>query len=207
MTSPAKRPYRKRKRAQSEEETRRRITEAAVELHGTVGPANTTVTDVAKRAGVSRMTVYNHFPTDTDLFVACSGHWGARNPFPDPSEWSSIADPSERLSVALRDLHGWYRRNKGMLEKVFRDAPVVPSLGELWGDMWGSYTAGVVRSLAEGWPIGTEDAPALRAVLSVVIDFPTWRSLIRSDLDAGQAAELAADMVRGLVCLEEPGTG
>lgn len=207
MTSSPKRPYRKRKRAQSEEQTRRRITEAAVELHGTVGPANTTVTEIAKRAGVSRMTVYNHFPTDADLFVACSGHWGARNPFPDPCGWASIADPSERVGVALEELYGWYRRNEAMLDKVFRDAPVVTSLGELWDDVWGSYTASVVQTLVEGWTVGPKGASAIRAVLSVAIDFPTWRSLTRSDLDAPQAAEVAASMVRGLFCLERADGG
>ena len=120
MTSPqAPRPYRKQKRARSEEETRRRITQAAVELHGTVGPANTTVTDLARLAGVSRMTVYNHFPTEVDLFTACSTHWATRNPFPDPARWAELDEPGERLVHALKELYRWYGLKQDMLGNVF----------------------------------------------------------------------------------------
>ena len=139
MTKPSPRPYRKRKRAKSEEQTRQRITEAAVELHGTVGPAHTTVTEVAKLAGVSRMTVYNHFPTEVDLFVACSTHWATQNPFPDPARWAAIDDPSKRLVSALKELYGWYGLKEDMLGQVFRDTPVVPSLAEVMDGFWSTY--------------------------------------------------------------------
>src|SRR5918996_4055938 len=90
----AKRPYRKRRRAELEDQTRLRITEAAVELHGRVGPARTTISAVADRAGVQRATVYRHFPDEDALFAACSGHWAAMNPSPDPSAWQAIRDPA-----------------------------------------------------------------------------------------------------------------
>src|SRR5215203_7546514 len=102
-----KRTYRKRRRAERELETRRRITEAAVELHGSVGPAHTTITAVAERAGVQRATLYRHFPDEGALFDACSSHWAAQNPLPDLTEWAAAADPEERLRVALSDLYAW----------------------------------------------------------------------------------------------------
>ena len=200
MTSTAsKRPYRKRKRAQSEEETRRRITEAAVQLHGSVGPANTKVTELAERAGVSRMTVYNHFPTEADLFAACSSHWATQNPFPDPSRWSEVADPRARLVRALEELYGWYGLNQDMLANVLRDAPLVPALDKIMEDFWGGYMKDVVRALAHGWSVDREGTVEPQAMLRVVVDFNTWRILTTFRLDRRAIAELAADMVVGAV--------
>jgi AcrR family transcriptional regulator len=200
MNDPSsKRPYRKRRRAQSEEETRRRITEAAVELHGTVGPANTKMTELAERAGVSRMTVYNHFPTEADLFAACSSHWASQNPFPDPSGWTDVADPRVRLVTGLEELYGWYGSNQGMLENVLRDAYVVPSLGQLMDDFWGGYMKDVVRGLAHGWSVDQEDTAAFEPMLRVVVDFNTWQLLTRFRLNHRAAAQLAAGMVTGAV--------
>jgi AcrR family transcriptional regulator len=189
------RPYRKRKRAEQEQETRRRITEAAVQLHGTAGPANTAVTDVAKLAGVSRMTVYNHFPTETDLFRACSTHWATVNPFPRPSAWAGIDDPSERLITALRELYRWYRLKQDMLGKVLRDTPILPSLARVMDDLWWPYLQEIVRTLAVGWPVEQRDDAELKAVLRVAVDFDTWRTLTDSGLDHERAPELAARMV------------
>src|SRR4051812_2777134 len=99
------RKYTKRRRAESEQETRRRITEAAVALHGTIGPARTTISAVAEKAGVQRATVYRHFPDDESLFAACSGHWVAMNPPPDPATLSEASDPTTRLRRALADTY------------------------------------------------------------------------------------------------------
>ena len=100
-----KRKYELKKRADAMAGTRQRITEAAMELHGTIGPARTTVKAVAERAGVQRHTVYRHFPTEDALFIACSSHWAASNPRPDPEAWAAIGDPRERLVTALDALY------------------------------------------------------------------------------------------------------
>src|SRR3954468_20367632 len=110
--SDQKRPYRKRVRAEHEEQTRRRITESAVELHGTIGPARTSISAVAERAGVRRSTVYRHFPDEAALFDACSTHWEAANPPPDLARWESIGDPDERLQAGLSDLYAYYARTE-----------------------------------------------------------------------------------------------
>ena len=201
MSPARKRPYRKRKRAEAEEETRRRITEAAVELHGTLGPAKTTVTEVAERAGVSRMTVYNHFPTDADLFVACSTHWASQNPFPDPSAWLQVADPEARLGGALEELYGWYDRTQGMMENVLRDAALVPAVGKLMEGFWGSYMDNVVSALARGWPGEPDRNDALGLTLRVVVDFNTWRILDASAMSDEAAAKLATGMVVGAAAM------
>ncbi len=144
------RPYRKTERARQEADTRRRITEAAVELHRTVGPASTKITDVAELAGVSRMTVYNHFPTEFELFMACSTHWATQNPFPDPERWAAIDGPPERLVSALKELYEWYGLKEDMLGKVFRDIPVLPPLAEVMDELWSTYVEELVRTLADG---------------------------------------------------------
>src|SRR5205085_973892 len=101
-----------------------RITEAAVELHRTVGPARTTISAIAEKAGVQRLTVYRHIPDERELFAACNAHWLAADPPPDPSSWSD-------LRPALRELYGWYRRNADMLGNSLRDAPSLPTLAEI----------------------------------------------------------------------------
>lgn len=196
MASKSKRPYRKRKRAASEEETRRRITEAAVEMHGTVGPANTKVTELAERAGVSRMTVYNHFPTEVDLFRACSSHWAAENPFPDPERWLRHQDPRARLGAGLAELYVWYDQKQDMLGKVLLDAPRLPSLREFMEQQWAGFMDGAVDALARGW---SEDqgltGRELRAALRLAVDFNTWRLLTDAGITPESAAELFARMI------------
>jgi len=119
------RKYEQRKRAESVAETRRRITEAAIELHGTVGPSRTTLSAVAERAGVERRTLYRHFPTEADLFAACSTHYFTANPFPDPDNWRAIPDPQERLERALNEVYAYYERTEPMLSNALRDAELV----------------------------------------------------------------------------------
>ena len=190
------RPYRKEKRALQEEETRRRITEAVVELHRTVGPANTTVTDVADLAGVSRMTVYNHFPTESDLIAACSTHWVAQNPFPDPAPWEAIDDPLVRLDTALGELYRFYRNTEDMMGKVLRDAPLVSPLEEVMEERWWPYLGLIVRVLGQGWPDDTAEEE-LDALLSLAVDFRSWKILTNSGLTDARAVECAASMVSG----------
>src|SRR3954469_14503837 len=109
-----KRKYELKARAEAQEETRRRITEATVGLHLEVGPAQTTISEIAKRAGVQRLTVYNNFPDEASLLGACSAHYGAQRPPPDPGEWMAMEDPEERTRAALTALYGYYRETEAM---------------------------------------------------------------------------------------------
>jgi len=176
--------------------------EAAVELHGTVGPASTKLTELAKLAGVSRMTVYNHFPTEHDLFVACSTHWASQNPFPDPQRWRAYEDADERLGVALAELYAWYERNQGMVENVLRDAPLVPAVEPIVDEWWGGYVDEVVEVLAEGRNAAPGAPEPALAALRLVVDFHTWRLLAQAGLTPGAAADLTSRMVSGLSVLE-----
>jgi AcrR family transcriptional regulator len=128
--SPEKRKYEKKQRAEAEAQTRLRITESAVELHGTLGPAQTTMSAVAEHAGVRRSTLYRHFPDERALFGACSAHWAEANPPPDISRWPEVADPGKRLALALGELYAYYRQAGGMIDKLLRDEDAVPVVAE-----------------------------------------------------------------------------
>ena len=187
-----RRRYELRERARQQEQTRLRITEAAVELHGTVGPARTTISGVAKVAGVRRMTVYNHFATDAELFDACSSHWFTRNAPPDSAAWARIGDPRERARVALGEMYAYYRRTERMLGNVTRDAPLIPALAEIMNQKWEPAIEGMVSVL-------TDDRPLPRAIVRLVLDFSTWRSLTRSGLGDEEAAHLTARLIAAVM--------
>ena len=190
-----KRPYTLRARARRQEEVHRRITLAAVHLHGTVGPARTTVSDIAKHAGVRRATVYNHFPTDVDLVDACSSHWFSENPPPDPALWAEIPAPDRRAEAALGAMYDYYDRGRLMLENVLRDAALIPAIEEILRRKWEPMLNGIVEGLADGWISseveGSSGDVELRASLRVALDFFTWQKLAASGLSNEKSARLA----------------
>ena len=195
MSHQTTRPYKKKQRARQEAETRRRITEAVVDLHRTVGPAHTTVTEVAKRAGVGRMTVYNHFPTEADLIEACSTHWSSENPLPDPTEWEEVEDLDERLERALLELYSWYADTEDMMGKVLRDAPIVTPLGDLMEERWWALVDQMCATLLRGRDLKGHERKKALAALHVALDFTTWRTLTNQGLSHNAAAGLAAGFV------------
>jgi AcrR family transcriptional regulator len=191
-----KRKYEMKKRAELQRETRRRIVEATVELHRTQGPANTTISEIAQRAGVNRLTVYNHFPDITDLLRACSRHWTERHPAPDPTPWTQIRDPQERLRTALTQLYSFYARTEPMRANVLRDAQTMPELAGLLEGTVVPYLEALRELLAEGWGVRDEGRRRLLAALKLAIDFHTWRTLERgSGLSREEAVELILDAV------------
>ena len=173
-----RRPYRKRRRAQLEEATRLRITEATVDLHGSVGPARTTISAVAERAGVQRATVYRHFADEDALFDACSSHWLAQHPLPDPAAWTKLEHPDERLRVALGELYEWYERGEYMLERTTRDVALVPALRPSMEAFRGWLDA-AADTILHGRPERGARRRRVRAAVGHALAFETWRSLVR----------------------------
>lgn len=192
-----KRRYRKRRRAELEDETRRRITEAAVELHGSVGPARTTISAVAERAGVQRATLYRHFPDEAALFDACSSHWAAEHPLPDLAQWAGIADAEGRLRIALSELYAWYENGQGMLEQTTRDAALVPAMRSAVERM-GSWYAEAIATLVRGRPERGARRRRVEAAIGHAVSFATWRSLVR---DQGLSEAETVSLMLGLVKL------
>jgi AcrR family transcriptional regulator len=193
----AKRKYEKRRRAESEAATRLRITEAAVDLHGSIGPSKTTMSAVAERAGVQRATLYRHFPDEPSLFAACSSHWTMQNPPPDPGPWADIEDPEERLRVGLGELYAFYERTEQMTSNVLRDAPLLPSLRDAMQPRF-AYMDWVRDVLLKGRPGARRKK--VRAAVGHAMAFDTWRSLERDQgLSCREAVELATAMVSAAV--------
>jgi AcrR family transcriptional regulator len=180
------RKYELGKRAEQQEETRRRIVEAAVELHGTLGPARTTVGAIAARAGVERKTFYRHFTSAGAVLPACTAHFRASNPGPDPQSWVRIRNADERLRRALEDVYVYYRANEAMLANVLRDR----ELGLPVGDGVLALRAAAVRVLG-----GARPRKRALASLTLAFDFQAWRTLARVGLTDREAAKLARDLV------------
>ncbi|MCA1683317.1 MAG: TetR/AcrR family transcriptional regulator; helix-turn-helix transcriptional regulator [Actinobacteria bacterium] len=192
-----KRTYTLKLRAERRAETRRRITEAAVELHRALGPARTSLSAIAERAGVQRQTVYAHFPDEASLLDACTAHWMAGHPFPDVTRWAALGDPADRLRRTLADLYSFYAADEEMLVKSLRDAPEVPVLSELWAERQRRLTR-LRNDLAREFGVGDAARSRLRAAIGHGLAFDTWRSLARGQRISNRAA--AELMTRLAVC-------
>ena len=173
-----KRKYELKARAEKQAATRRRITDATVQLHEEVGPAKTTVAEVARRAGVTRLTVYNNFPEERELFAACQGHWLELHPLP-------TLDPSEGAEAVLRALYGWYRETARMAENVRRDRAAVPALDALMSDTADAQMSALAGALGGG------------PLVALALDFWTWRRLTAEGLGDDEAAALMARVIDG----------
>jgi AcrR family transcriptional regulator len=188
--SDQKRPYRKARRAELEGETRLRITESAVALHGTLGPSRTSMSAVAEHAGVRRSTLYRHFPDEEALFDACSAHWRAANPPPDIAAWAGIEDPDARLRAALEAMYAYYRQTDAMLANLLRDAEL-PVVGARMAGFL-EYLEAIRGVLLRGRP----RRRTVRATIGHALAFATWRSLARDQqLDDARAVELMCRLV------------
>jgi len=175
--SDQKRPYRMTRRAELEAETRLRITESAAALHEELGPARTTMSAIAERAGVQRSTLYRHFPDDEAIFDACSSHWRAANPAPNLSAWEAVANPAERTEAALRELYAFFGRTRGMYMSLFRDESLVPIVARRLNTFRGFLDA-AADALMRGRGLRGARRRRTRAALGHAVSFSTWRSLV-----------------------------
>jgi AcrR family transcriptional regulator len=184
------RKYHQKRRAEQQAETRQRIVEALVALHREIGPARTTISAVAERAGVERLTVYRHFSDETAMFEACSAHFAREVAWPDPAGWAQVEEPSERLRAALLAFYGYYRRGEDMFVQVHRDAPLLPALVAVLSP-WDVFVGEVRDGLLEGWGAKRAARARLAAVIAHALRFETWRSLARAEaLGDAKAADL-----------------
>jgi AcrR family transcriptional regulator len=207
--------YNLKKRAERQQETRLRIARATLELHETVGPALTTRSAIAQRAGVTRPTVYSHFPDELSLGKACSSLEMSDNPLPDPGRWEEIPDPEERMRAALGTLYAYFRRRERLWANILRDQEMTldaddPEAREADAEIMGPIFAHWERmreTIAAGW--GSAEAhPRLRlGAIGLALDFQTWRAMARTQgLSDEQAIELMVDMVRCAAESPHPGS-
>jgi AcrR family transcriptional regulator len=181
------RSYTLKRRAERQDATRRRIVEAAIELHQTIGPAATTVTDIAERAGVGRVTVYRHFPDEAALAWACSGLYLRRNPPPDVEAWRGIADPGERLRAGLAETFAYHRATEAMMSHVLADARDHEVM-----EPYHAHWRRAAEVLAAPFRARGARRAMLRAGIAVALGFDTWRTLVREHrLSDEQAVDVA----------------
>ncbi len=186
------RTYTLKRRAEQQADTRRRIVEAAVDLHSSVGPALTTFSMIAARAGVQRHTLYAHFPDDRSLSLACSGLTMERDPLPDAAPWRAIADRRARLRAALSAIYGWYERNAALAACVLRDAEYHALTREIIAMRFGPFMAAYQEVL------GAKLSAKQRALLQLALNFFTWRTLVRDGgLKTAAAVEAMVQAVDG----------
>jgi AcrR family transcriptional regulator len=179
------RTYTLKRRAEQQADTRRRIVEAAVALHGRIGPASTTLSMVAEKAGVQRHTLYAHFPTERSLLMACSALSLEQSPLPQADGWRAITDRGKRLKAGLSEIYGWYAENAALAACVLRDAEHHALTREISGLRYGPYVAAYHEVL------GTGLNAKQRAMLHLALNFFTWRSLVRES-GLGQGAAVNA---------------
>src|SRR5438105_192561 len=189
----AVRKYELKSRAERMEETRRRIVEAAIELHRTKGPARTTLSDIARLAGVQRHTLYRHFPGEREVSVACSGLYFETHRPPDPEAWRTIGDPGDRLRHGLAALYHWYEQVEDMFSCVLRDAEVHPLTREMFALRGRDSTTAIREALSEV----LDPRKATQAALDLALDFRAWQRLRASGLSNGEGAETMARAILG----------
>jgi AcrR family transcriptional regulator len=182
-----------RLRAEHVDDTRLKIVEAAVRLHGTVGPAATTVMGIAEQAGVTRATVYRHFPDDASMFQACSAHWLAQQVVPNPGAWAAIDEPENRVRSGLADLYRFYRTGESMLTRIYRDIAALPDQHRRELQRGDEHFRDV---LLAAFPSRARHQQHVRAVVGHAVSFWTWRSLcIDHQLPEQVAVKLMAELV------------
>jgi AcrR family transcriptional regulator len=205
FTVMATRKYDQKRRAEQQAETRRRIVEALVALHREIGPARTTISAVAERAGVERLTVYRHFADETAMFEACSAHFMSEVGWPDPAGWAGVAEPAERLRAALLAYYEYYRRGEDMFAHVQRDAPQLPALAAVLAP-WDEFFGAVRDGLLEGWAAPGPARGRLAAAVAHALRFETWRSLARVEaLGDAEAANLMVTLAQAAAGAGSPG--
>ena len=168
------RRYELKRRAERQDETRQRIVDATIKLHQSIGSGQTTISEIAKRAGVGRVTVYRHFPDEETLFAACSGHYFSQHPFPNIERWRQIPDPRDRLRAGLRESYAWHDENRQMIAMALaeaRDLPVMAPYHSFWN--------AAAETLTAAWRARGRRRSNLKAAIALALSFNTHHTLTR----------------------------
>jgi AcrR family transcriptional regulator len=186
-----------RKRALSQEETRRRIIEATMQLHEEIGPRATTISAIAERAGVQRLTVYRHFPDEAAVFRACTSHWLDLNPPPDPQSWESVADPWKRLDAALSAFYDYYAATETMWTASHRDLDAVEALHQPMAE-FAAYVTEISDSLAGSFRVERKKGISVKVTVQHALAFQTWKDLQGRGLKNPKKVELVTGWLSGI---------
>jgi AcrR family transcriptional regulator len=196
MSSKNGRKYELKARAEQQEQTRRAIAKAAAELHEQVGPAATTVAEIARRAGVSRLTVYKHFPDNASLYPACSAHYLSEHPLPDFEAALAPENAVDRLRSLLEAVYvGWYRESSTMMRNLQRDRGSDPALDEFMRDNSDAVLDGIADALTAAFEVTADRATRVRSLIRLALDLWTWQRLTEDGLNDDEAVAVMTDAV------------
>jgi AcrR family transcriptional regulator len=185
------RAYTLKRRAEQQDQTRQKIVDATIELHQSIGAAQTTIREIAKRAGVGRVTVYRHFPDEASLFHACSGHYFSQHPFPDIARWQEIPDPVERLKTGLHESYAWHEENAQMICMALAEARDLPVMAP-----YHAYWDAAAQTLADAWRTRGQRRKNKKAAIALALSFDTHHTLTREQqLSTKQAIALMTQLV------------
>ena len=176
------RRYRLGRRAETTQETRLRLVEATFQLHAERGIADTSMTDIAERAGVSVGTVYHHFPSYADAIVACGAYTSEHAPAPTAAVFEGAATRRERVACLARALFDYYERVPA-LESVRRDRRFSRSLDAFAREEVRNRRRLAAQAVGAGGPV---------ALVAALTDIDVYRSLRREGFGTVDAADRVA---------------
>jgi AcrR family transcriptional regulator len=192
------RKYDMTRRASSVAQTRRRIVDATLELHGEQGIAATSWDDIAARAGVGVGTVYRHFPSLDELIPACGEITRHVVALPDPQGVASLFDgvdaPVERIERLVREAFAIYERGAPQLRAIRSEPDVHPNVAEAGEEVEAALTALVDAAVAP-----SKITPAERALVRAMIDLGTWQALHDQGLGPAEAVDAVSQMLAARV--------
>lgn len=189
-----KRGYVLKTRARQMARTRDRIVDAMMHLHEELGPSRTTVSAIAKRAGVERLTVYRHFDDEAEMFAACSGRYLQLNPPPQQGLWAGETGHVRRTSRGLEEIYSFFSRTAPMLEKVYRDLEECEGLEAVMQQI-DAHFRGLADDLASAWP-GAKVNSRYSVILRHACRFATWQSLGLEGLNDREKAALILEWLQ-----------
>lgn len=164
-------------------------------LHEELGPRNTSISAIAERAGVQRLTVYRHFPDESAVFQACTAHWLSLNPPPDPADWAQTSDPVDRFKSAVGAFYDYYSRTRKMWAGSYRDVGDVPALQAPMAEV-AAFMRGIADDLVAAFG-GEGDTDRLSPTVRHVLHFLTWSELEAQGLPDDRKLDVVTAWLQG----------
>jgi AcrR family transcriptional regulator len=123
--------YRPRGRTKRSEETRARIMGATRDLLDKGEFHETSVEDVAERAGVSRATVYQHFPSRLDLVDAICDTFAENPSLLALRDTVVLPDAEEALSETIANTVRFWASEDAVLQQLYGATAIDPAARDL----------------------------------------------------------------------------
>jgi AcrR family transcriptional regulator len=185
--------YRPRGRTKRSKETRARIMDATRALLDEGEFHKTSVEDVAERAGVSRATVYQHFPSRLELVDAICDTFAENPALLALRDTVALPDPAQALDETIANTVRFWSSEDKVLQQLYGATAIDPAARDLverqLSDRRGEMQR-LARHLDEagGLRRGVDRRGAL-AQLMVLTGYGSYRELRQDGLSDAKAIE------------------